>query len=74
MVKLQLVAVTADRLVESMDTIAQANRYVSKEWMGLILLPTVRVIAGAFHTSCMLARANRIQNVLPLSTRPLRIN
>ena len=44
-VSLQLVAVTADWLVVTANAIA-VNKYISKEWTGLILLPTVRAIAG----------------------------
>jgi Ca2+:H+ antiporter len=44
---LQLVAVTADWLVVTAGEIT-VNRYVSKEWTGLILLPTVRAIAGTW--------------------------
>jgi hypothetical protein len=66
--------VTADRLVESMDTIALANKYISKEWMGLILLPTVRVVAGTFYVTYIYIRAKRLQNVSLPSTHPLRIS
>lgn len=38
-------AMTADCLVESMDGISTT---ISKEWVGLILLPTISSIAGKF--------------------------
>ena len=44
---MQLVAVTADWLVVTANEIT-VNKYVSKEWTGLILLPVVRAIAGTW--------------------------
>ncbi len=40
----ELVAVNAEWLVEAMD---HDSMSISKEWIGLILLPTVSAIAGA---------------------------
>ena len=40
---MQLVAVNAEWLVDSMDHLSPL---ISKEWIGLILLPTVSVMAG----------------------------
>lgn len=42
---LQLVAVTADWLVATANEIS-VTKYISKEWTALILLPTVRAVAG----------------------------
>ena len=42
---LQLVAITADWLVATANEIS-VTKYISKEWTALILLPTVRAIAG----------------------------
>ena len=42
---LQVVAVTADWLVVTANEIS-VTKYISKEWTALILLPTVRAVAG----------------------------
>lgn len=48
---IQLVAVNAEWLVDSMDHLSPL---ISKEWIGLILLPTVSVMAGECMTPFML--------------------
>lgn len=40
---LQAVAITVDLLVEAMDEISTK---ISKEWVGLIILPTISSVAG----------------------------
>ena len=40
---MQLVAVDAEWMVDTMDHLSPS---ISKEWIGLILLPTVSAIAG----------------------------
>ncbi|KZV68298.1 hypothetical protein PENSPDRAFT_22999 [Peniophora sp. CONT] len=40
-----LVSLNAERLVEALDTMEETNPNISTEWIGLIVLPTVSVIA-----------------------------
>lgn len=46
----QLVAVNAEWLVDTMDHLSPT---ISKEWIGLILLPTVSSIAGKYAHRCI---------------------
>ena len=39
---------TVDRLVESMDAVSST---ISKDWVGLILLPGISSVAGSYSTS-----------------------
>jgi len=67
---LQAVAVTADRLVEAMDGISTT---ISKEWVGLILLPAVSSVAGLYVLSNSHYQADNLisfQNVSLPSTSP----
>ena len=51
-------SLNAERLVEALDMMEDTNPNISTEWIGLIVLPTVSVIAGALfyaiHTVSLL--------------------
>jgi len=44
----QAIALTVDRLVESMDAVSST---ISKDWVGLILLPGISSVAGFYLVS-----------------------
>ena len=52
----QLVAINADWMVDTMDHVSPS---ISKEWIGLILLPTVGCLAGTILAAlCQMRRAH----------------
>lgn len=62
----KLVAINAEWLVESIDEVSTAD--VSKEWIGLIVLPTVSCIAGPSSFKKHISRLLKAKLIVELVT------